>query len=100
MADPRLSPNMSSNQYLVVNDDNDNVSQGRISHHRPPSEKRTVTVKEWVLVLVLFFVNLINYMDRYTIPGTWSFRTFGAVPARLKNSGTLCRLNFVLAIFA
>ncbi|KAJ8923321.1 hypothetical protein NQ315_001879 [Exocentrus adspersus] len=34
-----------------------------------PAEKtlRDVTLREWVAVLVLCFVNLINYMDRFTI---------------------------------
>ncbi|XP_011506469.1 PREDICTED: protein spinster isoform X2 [Ceratosolen solmsi marchali] len=30
---------------------------------------RSVTVREWVAVFVLCFVNLINYMDRFTIAG-------------------------------
>lgn len=28
-----------------------------------------ITLKEWVMVLILCFVNLINYMDRFTLAG-------------------------------
>lgn len=44
---------------------------------------RDVKLREWVAVLILCFVNLINYMDRFTIAGepirnynfTFFFRT-------------------------
>lgn len=30
---------------------------------------RDVAVREWITVIILCFVNLINYMDRFTIAG-------------------------------
>lgn len=32
---------------------------------------RDVTFKQWVTVCILCFVNLINYMDRFTLAGEW-----------------------------
>ena len=34
-----------------------------------PEVSPRVTTSQWVTVLILCFVNLINYMDRYTIAG-------------------------------
>jgi len=31
--------------------------------------ENSITFKQWVTVLILFYVNLINYMDRFTIAG-------------------------------
>lgn len=33
-----------------------------------------ITLKEWVAVGVLCYVNLINYMDRFTVAGKMGFR--------------------------
>lgn len=42
------------------------------------SEKREktlkdVTIKEWIVVAILCFINLINYMDRFTLAGKFFF---------------------------
>lgn len=35
---------------------------------------KDVKFREWIAVLILCFVNLINYMDRYTIAGKFHSR--------------------------
>ena len=35
-----------------------------------------VTIRQWITVLVLVYVNLINYMDRLTLAGTNSTRKY------------------------
>ena len=40
----------------------------------PPTTK--ITRKQWVAIAILTFVNLINYMDRYTIAGKFHFIDF------------------------
>lgn len=30
---------------------------------------KNITVKEWIVVAILCFINLINYMDRFTLAG-------------------------------
>lgn len=39
-----------------------------------PSTQRVITIREWFTVFVLCYVNLINYMDRFTIAGKISFK--------------------------
>ncbi|XP_035725296.1 protein spinster-like isoform X1 [Vespa mandarinia] len=34
-----------------------------------PSDFRQIRRNEWVTVIILFFINLINYMDRFTVAG-------------------------------
>lgn len=41
--------------------------------------KRTikdVTLREWIMVFILCFVNLINYMDRFTLAGKFFIHGF------------------------
>ena len=76
MEGSRIPPNVSQ-QYLVRNDDNQATSSSLESqfHKRTDDNNaslRNVTVKEWTAVLVLCFVNLINYMDRFTIAGEFN----------------------------
>lgn len=40
---------------------------------------RSVTVKEWIVVAILCFINLINYMDRFTLAGKCVFLCFTLV---------------------
>lgn len=37
---------------------------------------RDVTLKEWIIVFILCFVNLINYMDRFTLAGEFFIHDF------------------------
>lgn len=37
--------------------------------NRNEDQPKEVTTSQWITVLILCFVNLINYMDRYTIAG-------------------------------
>lgn len=67
MEEPRIPP-INSQQYLVVNDDQETTGNSR-QIKRSESTERVITAREWATVLVLCFVNLINYMDRTTIAG-------------------------------
>ncbi|XP_012275292.1 protein spinster isoform X2 [Orussus abietinus] len=69
MDETRIPPTV-SHQYLVVVDDQSNSVVRQIK--RSPSKERAVTKREWATVLVLCFVNLINYMDRFTVAGVLS----------------------------
>lgn len=68
--EPKGLPSNSSNQQLMSGDESDN-SVGYAGDSVPPSpqERQTVSRKEWITVAVLCFVNLINYMDRFTVAG-------------------------------
>ncbi|XP_034942210.1 protein spinster isoform X3 [Chelonus insularis] len=57
-----------SRQHLVVNEQVDLVNS-EIERTRPNEDSRPITMREWVTVIILCFVNLINYMDRTTIAG-------------------------------
>lgn len=67
MVDNR-TPINSENKYGAVNTDQDNPRETRVKETMP-SELRSVSVADWITVAVLCFVNLINYMDRFTIAG-------------------------------
>lgn len=66
METTRIPPNL-SHQHLMAPDDNERPLQG-IAKQPTPAE-RVITLREWLTVLVLCYVNLINYMDRFTIAG-------------------------------
>lgn len=38
-----------------------------------PSDFRQIRRNEWVTVIILFFINLINYMDRFTVAGNYKY---------------------------
>lgn len=64
-----ITPN-TSNQQLVINSDNDSATallQEKQSRRR--ETLRDVTFLEYMTVGILCFVNLINYMDRFTLAG-------------------------------
>ncbi|XP_014204666.1 protein spinster isoform X2 [Copidosoma floridanum] len=78
MAETMISSNVSQ-QYLMDNDANQTASTSSLEAQQS-REKRaspagrgssigSVMAREWVAVFVLCFVNLINYMDRFTIAG-------------------------------
>lgn len=63
---PALPSNQSSQQLVnsgeeVCEENSDTVIES--------VEDSRVSFKEWVAVTILCFVNLINYMDRYTLAG-------------------------------
>lgn len=70
MDDTRITPN-ASQQHLMANDGNQpGRSNVEAQKSRPNDDGiRSVTLAEWTIVLILCFVNLINYMDRFTIAG-------------------------------
>ncbi|KAJ8681342.1 hypothetical protein QAD02_017129 [Eretmocerus hayati] len=77
MDQTRIPPNMSQ-QYLMANDQQSRTASATSSVESQldakPRESTgpgigSVTLAEWTAVLVLCFVNLINYMDRFTIAG-------------------------------
>ncbi|XP_050506344.1 protein spinster isoform X2 [Diabrotica virgifera virgifera] len=55
----KMDPAQNNSQQELVTEDNENNPRGM----------RNVTFREWVVVGILCFVNLINYMDRFTIAG-------------------------------
>ncbi|XP_069359523.1 protein spinster isoform X3 [Maniola hyperantus] len=64
-----ITPN-TSNQQLVINGDNDSATA--LLHEKQSRRRDTlsdVTFKEYMTVGILCFVNLINYMDRFTLAG-------------------------------
>lgn len=68
MDETRVPPNI-SHQYLVVNDDQETSTDPSHTIKQTESNERVITGREWATVLVLCFVNLINYMDRTTVAG-------------------------------
>lgn len=60
---PTITSNSSSHQLVSSSEENtnENVEIERVS--------RTTSVREWIAVIVLCFINLINYMDRFTLAG-------------------------------
>lgn len=63
MADSGLPPN--SSEQRLVNYEIRPVTPPEIMHMVPPS----ITKTQIVTVIVLCYVNLINYMDRFTVAG-------------------------------
>lgn len=75
MDEVRIRPTV-SNQHLMINSEQEISSSSReIKNSTNTTEARTITASEWITVLVLCFVNLINYMDRFTIAGKFDFLT-------------------------
>ncbi|XP_039752935.1 protein spinster isoform X3 [Pararge aegeria] len=64
-----ITPN-TSNQQLVINGDNDSATA--LLHEKQSRRRITlsdVTFREYMTIGILCFVNLINYMDRFTLAG-------------------------------
>ncbi|CAH2096252.1 unnamed protein product [Euphydryas editha] len=64
-----ITPN-TSNQQLVINGDNESATA--LLHEKQSRRQDNlsdVTFIEYMTVGVLCFVNLINYMDRFTLAG-------------------------------
>ncbi|XP_072744334.1 protein spinster isoform X1 [Anoplolepis gracilipes] len=56
-------------KYRIVNVDRDNSRETQRVKATMPSELRSISTSDWITVIVLCFVNLINYMDRFTVAG-------------------------------
>ncbi|XP_054007265.1 protein spinster isoform X1 [Hylaeus anthracinus] len=70
MADDAVTSNVSTYDYHMVNAENaQNTSRERRIKGTMFSDLRLVSRRDWITVCVLCFVNLINYMDRFTIAG-------------------------------
>lgn len=75
----KMEPSNLSSQEIYIervkesNNDSGNsilpegASQSELN--RNEDEPKEVTTSQWITVFILCFVNLINYMDRYTIAG-------------------------------
>lgn len=74
MGDEAAVPNVSTYEYHMVNAENaQNTSRERRGVKRQMfSDIRMISRIDWITVSVLCFVNLINYMDRFTIAGMYS----------------------------
>ncbi|CAL7947512.1 unnamed protein product [Xylocopa violacea] len=70
MVDEEVVPNVSTYEYRIVNAENaQNTARERRIKSIMPSDLRLITRTDWLTVCVLCFVNLINYMDRFTVAG-------------------------------
>ncbi|XP_076628089.1 lysolipid transporter protein spinster isoform X1 [Colletes latitarsis] len=70
MADNAVTPNVSTYDYHMVNAENaQNTSRERQIKGTMLSDLRLISKSDWITVCVLCFVNLINYMDRFTVAG-------------------------------
>ncbi|XP_075221174.1 lysolipid transporter protein spinster isoform X2 [Lycorma delicatula] len=76
--EPSGIPTNNSHQHLMNGDDCDSVDAivpplsadgNDSSPHMIGGKQNHITGRDWLTVAVLCFVNLINYMDRYTIAG-------------------------------
>ncbi|XP_053609288.1 protein spinster isoform X2 [Plodia interpunctella] len=68
MDESNITPN-TSNQQLVLNGDNESATALLEKQARRRDNLRDVTFLEYMTVGILCFVNLINYMDRFTVAG-------------------------------
>lgn len=70
-------PTNNSSQQLVENAD-ENSEEIAITRDSSPTNNnnRTISVKQWIVVIILCFVNLINYMDRFTLAGKLLTKAF------------------------
>ncbi|PBC33212.1 Protein spinster [Apis cerana cerana] len=70
MVDEGSIPNVSTYEYHMVNAENaQNTSRERRIKNVMFSEMRMINRTDWFTVGVLCFVNLLNYMDRFTVAG-------------------------------
>lgn len=49
-----------------------NNSNERLMGNNEPKTLSTVTRSQWFTIAILCYVNLINYMDRYTVAGEFN----------------------------
>lgn len=71
---PANFPSTHSSQQLMASD-NDSICEEQKNTQDQRTEEGgfgTVKYKEWICVITLCFINLINYMDRFTIAGEYT----------------------------
>lgn len=61
-------PSNNSQQHLMHSEDSES-SEPHGERNRRETSFKDVTLSQWITVAILCYVNLINYMDRYTIAG-------------------------------
>lgn len=91
-------PSNNSNQQLMDDDSDGLETRAPSINSESPKSFRTVTKTQWITVAVLCYVNLINYMDRFTMAGKSSIRIydkkkFNPPPAEKKKMDSLTPLN-------
>lgn len=69
---PTLPSNNSSQQLM----ENAEENSEDITRNSSSQDNRTISFKEWIIVIILCFVNLINYMDRFTLAGKFHSISF------------------------
>lgn len=69
MVDDKASITTETKYRMVNVDRDDNSSRETRVKATMPSELRSISASDWITVAVLCFVNLINYMDRFTVAG-------------------------------
>lgn len=73
MIDNAVISNASTYDYHMVNAENAQNTSRERQIKGMSSDMRTISRRDWITVGVLCFVNLINYMDRFTVAGTYYF---------------------------
>lgn len=62
-------PSTDSSQHLIADTESASSINTSVSNSRQYNGTGSVQYAEWFAMFVLCFVNLINYMDRFTIAG-------------------------------
>lgn len=62
-------PSTDSSQHLIADTESASSINTSVSNSRQYNGTGSVQYAEWFAMIVLCFVNLINYMDRFTIAG-------------------------------
>lgn len=63
-----ITSNNSNEELVSSNSNSENATKEEPAEAEPTI--RDVKAGEWIAMLILCFVNLINYMDRFTLAGT------------------------------
>lgn len=81
-----------NSQAELVNNIDDGILEGsgESSQTNQQQTLRNVKLYEWIVVLILCYVNLINYMDRFTLAGKFhkylnNFQNFFVIYVPKKN---------------
>ena len=67
-----LTPNRESEVHLIIKGESGVAAPSRSEPRLGRGEGRRVSGVEWLTVIILLYVNLINYMDRFTLAGKCS----------------------------
>lgn len=104
--EPTGIPPNNSHQHLMNGEDYDSMDTivpPLTSNQQDPSIGgktnscvRAITPLNWLTVIVLFYVNLINYMDRYTVAGK---NTFFLLSFNITSKYVNCWYTFGAVVF-